>query len=514
MYRMLPFFFLAVSFVVWFACNPPQESESTLGEVEISFQSNQPALEAFEKGLLLLHNFEYDDARTAFLEAQEADPNFAMAYWGEAMTHNHPLWRQQAYEEGRAALNKLAETPEARAEKAGTELERDFLKSVELLYGEGQKNERDQAYSDFLKDLYEKYPGNQEVASFYALSILGAVPVGRDMEAYEQGAQVVQAVLEKNPKHPGALHYLIHSYDDPVRAHLALDAANKYSKVAKDAVHALHMPSHIFLAVGMWKEVVASNIDSWEASVRRKEAQGLDNDALSYYALHWLQYGHLQLGQTEAARKIMDDMIGYTQELPSKSARRYFLSMRGAYLLETGDWEHPVYQTTVAMDDIGIDVFGKYAYTNGQYAYLQKDKKALAAIIDTLDSAIESSGRQVGEGGLPMCSSGSASTYKVTQLDIDQAKVMLFELQALQAMLETNPEEAEARLQAAVELEEGLHYGYGPPVILQPSHELYAVWLQEQGRQEEAKTFLEKSLERAPKRKPALDALEATPAKI
>jgi tetratricopeptide (TPR) repeat protein len=289
-----------------FACQQVEEPAQTtdqLGELHEAFSVNATAQPHFERGLLLLHNFEYEDAREAFLEAQALDSNAVMNYWGEAMTYNHPLWRRQEFEDGVAALEKLGADAESRAARAATDLERGFLQGAEILFGAGEKDVRDQAYSDHMKMLYEKYPGHEEVATFYALSILGAVPVGRDIAAYEAGAEVAKGVLANNPNHPGALHYLIHSYDDPTHAPLALEAAASYSQVAADAVHALHMPSHIFLAVGMWEEVVSSNIASFAASQRRMEEKGLDYDALSYHALSWLQYGHLQLGNFEEAKQ-------------------------------------------------------------------------------------------------------------------------------------------------------------------------------------------------------------------
>ncbi|MDV7393505.1 hypothetical protein RZS08_19175, partial [Arthrospira platensis SPKY1] len=129
-------------------------------------------------------------------------------------------------------LEILAPTPEARLEMAVTPLEKDLLKAVHTLYGDGEKFDRDVAYRDYLAGLYQKYPGNQEIAAFYALSLLGAVPSGRDDESFDKGARIVQGILAENPNHPGALHYMIHANDDPEHARLALEAAHSYSEVA------------------------------------------------------------------------------------------------------------------------------------------------------------------------------------------------------------------------------------------------------------------------------------------
>ena len=246
-----------------------ERSGSTLGDVQIQVSGNEAAMPHFREGLLLLHSFEYNDAAEAFRQAQEQDPSFAMAYWGEAMTHHKPLWQIQNYEEGRKIMQRLGASPEERRAKAGTELERDLVGGLDVIYGEGTKAERDKAYAEYMAELYDKYPGHHEVAAFYALSLMGSVPTGRDADIYGRSAAIAQGIIEENPQHPGALHYLIHAYDDPDHAVRALTAANRYSKVAPDAAHALHMPSHIYVAMGMWYDVVLSNIDSYSASVNR-----------------------------------------------------------------------------------------------------------------------------------------------------------------------------------------------------------------------------------------------------
>ncbi len=278
-------------FILLFSCKKTQApNQDYLGVVDIAITGNEIAQPFFEKGLLLLHSFEYEDTRDEFQKAIELDKNMAMAYWGKAMTYNHGLWSQQNFEEATVTLNELKKIENI---NALSELEQDFIKAVRVLYSANKaKKERDQDYADYMKKLYEKYPDNHEVAAFYALSLLGSVPDGRDEKIYGKGALIAQGIIEENSNHPGALHYLIHSYDDPQHANLALDAAYSYAKVAPDASHALHMPSHIFVAMGMWDEVVKSNENSYQASVNRMEGKKLDNDARGYHAFHWLEYGY------------------------------------------------------------------------------------------------------------------------------------------------------------------------------------------------------------------------------
>lgn len=498
---------LAIALLTLCCSGPKAEEEKTaasrLGEVHLEVTGAVDALPFFEKGLLLLHSFEYDDARAAFRKAQEKDPGFAMAYWGEAMTHNHGLWHRQDYEEARAALERLAPTAEERLEKANTGLERDFLQAVEILYGEGEKVERDKAYAAFMEKLYEKYPGNHEVASFYALSLLGAVPVGRDEEAYGKGASIAGGILKENPNHPGALHYLIHSYDDPGHAHLAKKAADSYADVAPDAAHALHMPSHIYVALGMWHEVVASNEASYAASVKRMERKGLDNDARSYHAFHWLLYGYLQQGRVEEARRILDQMVEYTEELPSKSARSYLIRMKGNYLVETETWDGPVADIEVGLDELNLSFQAIAHFLEGMKAYRNKDAAKMESLLEEMAFARQQASMSVNSEGVPMC--GSAGSYgQANQLDIDQAYIQELELKGLHAMLKGQPQEAERWFKKATEVEDNASYSYGPPEVVKPSYELYGEWLLEQSRPEDALKQFERALKRGPKRARAL----------
>jgi tetratricopeptide (TPR) repeat protein len=485
----------------------PQPQGDRLGDLHFDFTGAAEAMPAFTKGLKLLHNFEFDDAATAFREAQTLDSTFAMAYWGEAMTYNHPLWRQQDKEKALAALNRLAPSAEARREKAKTSLEKDFLQSLEILYGEGTKNERDSAYSQFLEKMYATYPGNEEVAAFYALSILGAVPVGRNDEAYGKCASVVGGILKENPNHPGALHYLIHSYDDPYHAKLALDAAHSYSKVAADATHALHMPSHIFLAVGMWDEVIECNIASWEASVRRMQEKKLGIDAQSYHAFSWLMYGYLQKANFKEASRMVAEMKKYVDESPSENARDYFVGMKGAYLMHTGDWNSDIAAMETKTEDLGIVARSQWAFTEGMKAFVKKDAGTLSRIIRDMEAARKKTANLVTAKGLPMCS-GASPAKAPNQLDVDWANVMEMELRAQLADLQGSRADAEKWFKAAIELEGNISYDFGPPAILKPSHEMYGEWLLAQNRPEEALAQFNVTLERNPKRYLALNGKE------
>ena len=477
------------------------DQEVHLGDISLEISGNEHAKTLFEKGLLLLHSFEYEDARTAFTEAQVADPKCAMAYWGEAMTHNHSLWHQQERETADSILQLVDSIQMTEGTYSLLPLEQDFLQAAHILFGEGSKKERDVAYKNFMEDLYNnKYPNHHEVGAFYALSLLGAVKGGRDVAVYEQGARIAQGIIAENPHHPGALHYLIHSFDDPVHAHLAKSAADSYSKVAPDAAHALHMPSHIYVAMGMWDNVIQSNIASWNASIKRMEKQGLDDNARSYHALNWLQYGFLQNGETEKAAQLLEAMTTYCERQPEKQARAYLVNMKGAQLVETNNWSDSFAKISVETEDLSIVKSFAFQFLEGMKAYHEPDPILLDTVIAQMNRKRQASAFYVENQNLPMCGAGGWAGKPPNQLDIDMCQVMEMELKAYAADLKGNSEAAGQWFQKACELDESLSYSYGPPSIIKPVHEAYGEWLLKQNQAQSALTIFEQSLKRHPKR--------------
>jgi tetratricopeptide (TPR) repeat protein len=487
-----------------------KEEVSELGNISIEVSGSAEARPYFIEGLLLMHSFEYEDAAEKFIAAQEIDTTFAMAYWGEAMTKNHPLWRAQFTEEAQAILMELAPTKEERMALAKTAFEKDMLEGAEILFGEGVKEDRDVLYQNHMETLYQKYPGNHEVAALYALSVLGGVKEGRDYEAYGKAATIAQSIIAENANHPGALHYTIHAYDDPGHAFKALEAANRYSKVAPDATHALHMPSHIYIALGMWDEVISTNIVSYNASVERMKNKGLDNDARGYHAYKWLMYACMQKGEYEQARTYVDSMKQYCYEKPSPRARSHFIQMRALYLSETDGWNNPLASDTVSFDDLNLSIQAIQRFVDGSIAYQQKDKKALTTVIEKLSTAIEEARNTALAKGGAMCSGVSGYNQTASKLDINKSQVMLHELTAFQALLDNNENQAIASMKAAVDLEEATSFSFGPPEIIKPAPELYGEFLLTKGDKSSAKLMFEKVLERAPKRMISTRALEKT----
>jgi tetratricopeptide (TPR) repeat protein len=412
------------------------------------------------------------------------------------MTCNHPLWQEQDYEKGNAILSELAPSPEARMAKAKTELERDFIAGVDILFGKGNKAERDSSYAVYMGALYKKYPGNNEVASFYSLALNGWGTTERNKSILEKAASVSYEVLARNPNHPGALHYVIHAYDDPDHAALALATADKYALTAPDAGHALHMPTHTYLALGIWDKVITSNEVSWAAEKARKTRKKLNNDALGYHSFHWLEYGYLQKGYREKARPMIDSMFKYCSQQPSPKARAHMILLKTTYLAETNDYDPAVVGIKVRQDDLNIVMRAKNYFTNGMQAYYDKDVNTLDDIILALSGERLIEASKAADKGLRLC--GNINRSMATRSDLQEAEVMELQLKAMKALLVNDHITTEKLLKEATKLQIETGYAYGPPAVVKPAFEMYGEWLLANKRPQEALEQFEKSLQWAP----------------
>src|SRR3954471_2357921 len=342
--RRLEVLFLFALFPVFAA---PVLGQNEVGEVSFASSGSPAAQEPFLRGLALLHNFEYPDAAEQFRKAQTIEPGFAMAFWGEAMTYTHPVWFQQDADAARAALGRLGATPEARLEKAKTERERDYLRAVDVLYGGGTKEERDFRYSDAMAALHQRYPDDVDATAFYALSLLGTAHQGRDFATYMRSAALLEEVFPTHQHRPGVLHYLIHSYDDPIHAPLGVRAARLYGGVAPNAGHALHMTSHIFVALGLWDDVIAANQRAMRVVDQHRADKGLPPQHCGHYA-NWLHYAFLQERRYDEAKRQLDacrQQVVAEASGPAAAKGEYgghladYASMRVFQGIGTGGWE-------------------------------------------------------------------------------------------------------------------------------------------------------------------------------
>lgn len=460
-----------------------QDQAARLGTIDFPTSGADSAQGAFVRGVLLLHSFEYDAAATAFREAQRLDPSFAMAYWGEAMTYNHPVWNQQDTAAARAALGRLAPTPAARQAKAPTPREQGYLRAVEALYGHGgTKPGRDTLYSAAMESLAAAYPADAEAQAFFALSLLGLSQGDRVVPTYLRAGAIALALLDQYPDHPGAAHYTIHSFDDPEHASIGLPAARAYSRIAPGAPHAQHMTTHIFLALGMWNDVVSQNII----------AAGPDSSKWTpgHYT-QWLQYGLLQLGRTAEADALRRATLAHAGTPLQGGRASYALEMRAAQLVNGRQWSEADLRTPLAVSRMTVGSEAADAFAQGYAALQRGDLPAAAAQLDRF------AGLQARVASRP--------DYTLPGTVDALAKA----LAAATAFQAGHRDQALALIGEANQIEDALPVEFGPPTIVKPTWELRGEMLLAMGRPQEAKAAFARSLALQPNRLLSVEGLAA-----
>ena len=294
-------------------------AEEGLGRAHMDISCSPAVTAEFDHALALLHNFWYVRAFERFNQIAKSDPGCAMAYWGAAMTLNHPFWDPPSPADEHAAWSLVKRGLVA---PKSSDREKLYLDAVATLYkegGAGTKSERDQRYRDAMAAVCAKYP-DDETKLFYGLSILGAVPEGAEgFDEQQQAAALFEDVYSRQTDHPGVLHYLVHAYDDPQHAQQGLKAARAYAQAAAAVPHALHMPSHIFTRLGSWDESAATNLKGWNVSqtdVARAHESGANRD---FHNLTYLEYAYIQLGRYRDAQRTVDIIAAQYRALPDKT---------------------------------------------------------------------------------------------------------------------------------------------------------------------------------------------------
>src|SRR3984893_8793471 len=286
-----------------------------LGRVNFTVSCNPQARRQFNRAVAWLHSFEYEEAEKAFGEVTVTDPRCGMGYWGIAMSNYHPIWAPPTAAELRKGSSAIEK---AKAVGARTERERDYIAAIEVFYKDADTpnskldhRTRSFAYSEAMQQLYQRNPSDNEAGVFYALTLIATGMMAND-KSYareKEAAQILNRVRIREPQHPGVTHYLIHSYDYPALAHLALRAARSYAKIAPASAHAQHMPSHIFTRLGLWPEAIRSNLDA-EASARdfavRNHLSGVWDE--QFHAMDYLAYAYLQGAQDKQAKGVLDEL--------------------------------------------------------------------------------------------------------------------------------------------------------------------------------------------------------------
>jgi hypothetical protein len=502
-----------VAFVtaVFAACTTEQPSKlaeparlNKLGTVAFPASCSNHAQANFLRGIAALHSFWYEVALDEFRASSTIDPDCIMGYWGEAMAHNHPIWGDpQETEAARTVLEQIKDTPKL------TPREYAYVQAVKVLYGEGEKPARDRAYSAAMEKISRDYPEDVEAVLFYALSLMGTVstedPAGLPIRL--RAGAIASDIYRKNPNHPGAAHYILHAYDDPEHAAQALPAARRYAEIAPEAPHALHMPSHIFLQLGMWPEAAASNEASWAASDQWVKRKNLSISKRDYHGLHWLLYIYLQQGRYGKAGELLNVMRQSLAEFPKDDSRNMmfgtftYTSMIAAFVAETERWD--------AAEQLLDSTPAKAESTNSQEGSRPTPMQAYVVVPQIpaiftrgLKSAIQGSPdaqKYITELATIREQQSGAKEPFIAQV-VTMTEIQELELAALVNFTKGNVDDAMKTMTQATALEEAMLVPSGPPTVIKPPHELFGEILLRAGRSQEAAQQFATSLRRHPNR--------------
>jgi tetratricopeptide (TPR) repeat protein len=480
-------------------------SEEGLGRAHMEISCSPLASARFDRGLAMLHNFWYSRALEGFQQAANADPECAMAYWGEAMSYNHPFWDAPTAADEAAAW---ASVQKGVAIRKASRREQLYLAAVAALFrnsGEGPKDVRDEAYRNAMAVVYASYP-DDETKLFYGLAILGTIKEGtKGFDRQTQAAKLFEEVYAHNPEHPGALHYLIHAYDDPVHAQQGLTAARAYAKAAAAVPHALHMPSHIFTRLGYWNESAATNERAWQVSESDVQRAGESGALRDFHSLNYLQYAYLQLGRYRDARRVLAIIAAQYNALPDKKTAPDTLELQS---------RHVRGRTIYALPDRVVygyfDMLTRFAVETGDWStaadipLLVPSRDFLAVKLQLQAMAAEhrkdSAGARMAAEKLARLAQEPGQHPFVQQIITMQAK----EAAASAAQASGNNEDAIAKLKEAVAIEDSIDSLSQPPYPIIPANELLGTLLLDLDRPREAMKYFLQTLERTPGRPMAI----------
>ncbi|MCH7507265.1 MAG: hypothetical protein IID60_08190 [Proteobacteria bacterium] len=441
-----------------------------IGTFSFPTSGSAAAQKHFILGVGYLHSFGWQQARDEFRKAQQIEPDFAMAYWGESLTYNHPLipieWAPDAPAE---VLNRLGQTTDERMAKAPTEREKGFILAAEAyaFNGNGRGAKRT-AWMQAMKKLYQAYPDDKEVAAFYAVSLLSAATAAgaRKQRLNMLAGSIALELFRVNEHHPGAAHYIIHAFDDPEHAPIALVAALKYTRIAPAVAHARHMPTHIFIQHGMWPEVVEQNIASFQAAEDLWQPGNRPNDL--NHSSDWGQYGDLQLADYDHAREWLRKAEKVLADNPNDSRSvQTVRTMKARYIIESQQWQTS--EITADTNSVELLAIGLSAINLGDVDLASKTVERLRETAEAKPDDIE----------LNISYREVAALTLLKQGKIKQALALLDEGVALTA------NQAPPR---------------GPVKPHKPVHELYAETLLQSGQAKKAAALFTQSLLRTPNR--------------
>jgi len=449
------------------------------------------------EGLSWMHSFEYERALAAFERAEKADPKNAMAYWGQAMCYEQLIWGNENVEEARAILARMRRNG---ALASARPKDRSWLATLDALFGDGDRPSRLAAYAAAMSRLAAEYPDDPDVAALHGLAVLatrarglagahpstslGAGHGDRELPQLvgsaeqEQAASIFAGIIKGHPRHPGALHYLIHAWDDPANAHKALDAARAYATVVPESSHARHMPAHIFFHLGMWEEAIAADEAAAAAADAKVLKDALPVTAADFHPLSWLVYEYLQAGRIADARRTVERL-----RKPAESTQDPRLLSLAATL-----------RSRVAVEGRVADMVPGPSFVN-------------------YDELFAVGFTAVERGDLALAERARTRLAELARQPRYAERHAVLEIMALQvgAAIRAKSNDAEgalALLADATRAERALPASIGPPALIKPAQEQYAEQLALAGRLEEAVAQYDGALERAPRRRLSLEGRE------
>jgi tetratricopeptide (TPR) repeat protein len=317
-------------------------ASDSFGKIEFTVNCSPDTRNDFNLGIAMLHSFEYADAERIFSRVIDSDNMCAMAYWGVAMANFHPLWAPPSKDELEKGVAVL--TIAKKITGSNTTREAQYINAIYEFYDSADHLDHKTRLLKFKgasKRLSETFPEDDEAAIFYALALTAtANPNDKTFANQKEAEAILNKVLLRHPDHPGVVHYIIHNYDYPELATLALSAARRYASIAAASAHAQHMPSHIFTRLGLWDESIKSNLNAVEAAKCYAENLGMEGHwDEELHGLDYLMYGYLQTGRDELALRQLEYVKTMTKVSPVNFKVAYaFASMPARYALERKDW--------------------------------------------------------------------------------------------------------------------------------------------------------------------------------
>ena len=465
-----------------------------LGAVDFPVSCSAAAQGKFQRAVALLHSFWYGEAEKAFTEVTQADPSCAMGDWGVAMSLFHPVWAAAnptaapspaEMERGRAAAER------ARAANVKTERERDYIAAVHAFYQEPGISDyaaRALAFEKAMAQVQRRYPADREAAVFHALALLGtAWPTDKTYAKQKEAAGILNTVLPGAPLHPGVAHYLIHSFDYPDLAELALPAARAYAQIAASSPHAQHMPSHIFTRLALWDESIQSNLASAAMAKKHVEETQAGNASFDQlHALDYLAYAYLQEGRDSDAKRVVDEISTVERLDQQNFASAYALAAVPArYTLERHQWP-----------EAAALALRPTAFPWPRF----RSAEALTHFARGLGGA-RSGNLEAARSGLERLEAIHAGLLEARDgYWAGQVKIQQLEVGAWIARAEGQPGEARKLMRAAADLEDATEKHPVTPGSLLPARELLADLLLDLGEPGPALTEYEASMKVAPGR--------------